>query len=105
MRRVVSERSSDAIPATPLIPMRQRSCKVEPIPDHGKAGRAAVPGFAYSDAMREKGAARGSSGTPPPSSPALQIVAVVVDGTPETQKWECITPSGDALFREYLLGR
>ena len=34
-------------------------------------------------------------------NPALQIVAVVVDGAPETQEWWCITTSGDALFREF----
>jgi hypothetical protein len=34
-------------------------------------------------------------------NPALQIVAVVVDGAPETQEWWCITTPGDALFREF----
>jgi hypothetical protein len=35
-------------------------------------------------------------------NPALQIVAVVVDGAPETQEWWCITTSGDALQSELL---
>jgi hypothetical protein len=38
-------------------------------------------------------------------NPVLQIVAVVVDGAPETQEWWCITTSGDALFASSPLGR
>ena len=56
-RRVGSGHSCDAIPATPSIPMRQRSCKVRAYTGSWDGGPRPSPGFVYSDAMREKGAA------------------------------------------------